>query len=151
METAGGIGTGKTALVVLLTQRPAERGAVPLRLRASDTNLAFREPAFERSCGKFQGTIRSGAEAEKVWRRLCRQGRIVVLADGLDEALTAEDLTEERDTIIRLAIRRANEEGLPLIITSRPHDSLRGMEASFTELEPLSEEAALTYRSHSPA
>ncbi|MFF7721775.1 NACHT domain-containing protein [Streptomyces luteogriseus] len=143
----GGIGTGKTALVVLLTQRLAERGAVPvpLRLRAADKDLDFRELAFERFCREVQGTIRSGAEAEKVWRRLSQQGRIVVLADGLDEALTTSDLTEERDTIIRLAIRRANEEGLPLIITSRPHDSLRGMEASLTELEPLSEEAALTY------
>ncbi|MFF7377045.1 NACHT domain-containing protein [Streptomyces massasporeus] len=143
----GGVGTGKTALVVLLTQRLAERGAVPvpLRLRAADNNLDFRELAYERFCREVQGTIRSGAEAEKVWRRLSQQGRIVVLADGLDEALTTEALTEERDTIIRLAIRRANEEGLPLIITSRPHDSLRGMEASLTELEPLSEEAALTY------
>ncbi|MFB7927814.1 NACHT domain-containing protein [Streptomyces sp. NPDC056039] len=143
----GGIGTGKTALVVLLTQRLAEHGAVPvpLRLRAADKNLDFRELAFERFCREVQGHIRSGAEAEKVWRRLCQQGRIVVLADGLDEALTAADLEEERDTIIRLAIRRANEEGMPLIITSRPHDSLRGMEASLTELEPLSEEAALTY------
>ncbi|MEU1320591.1 NACHT domain-containing protein [Streptomyces tibetensis] len=143
----GGIGTGKTALVVLLTQRLAERGAVPvpLRLRAADRKLDFRELAFERFCQEVQGTIRSGAEAEKVWRRLSQQGRIVVLADGLDEALTTQALTEERDTIIRLAIRRANEEGLPLIITSRPHDSLRGMEASLTELEPLSEEAALTY------
>ncbi|MEU0388646.1 NACHT domain-containing protein [Streptomyces chartreusis] len=143
----GGIGTGKTALVVLLTQRLAERGAVPvpLRLRAADQDLDFRELAFTRFCREVQGNIRSGAEAEKVWRRLCQQGRIVVLADGLEEALTAEGLTEERDTIIRLAIRRANEEGLPLIITSRPHDSLRGMEASLTELEPLSEEAALSY------
>ncbi|GAA2312460.1 hypothetical protein GCM10010234_66400 [Streptomyces hawaiiensis] len=143
----GGIGTGKTALVVLLTQRLAERGAVPvpLRLRAAESDLDFRDLAFDRFCREVQGTIRSAAEAEKVWRRLSQQGRIVVLADGLDEALTTEALTEERDTIIRLAIRRANEEGLPLIITSRPHDSLRGMEASLTELEPLSEEAALTY------
>ncbi|MFE6520775.1 NACHT domain-containing protein [Streptomyces sp. NPDC057794] len=143
----GGIGTGKTALVVLLTQRLAERGAVPvpLRLRAAEKDLDFRRLAFDRFCREVQGSIRSAAEAEKVWRRLSQQGRIVVLADGLDEALTADELTEERDTIIRLAIRRANEEGLPLIITSRPHDSLRGMEASLTELEPLSEEAALTY------
>jgi hypothetical protein len=143
----GGIGTGKTALVVLLTQRLAERGAVPvpLRLRAADEDLDFRELAFDRFCRAVQGHIRSGAEAEKVWRRLSQQGRIVVLADGLDEVLTSVKMTEERDTVIGLAIRRANEEGLPLIITSRPHDSLRGMEASLTELEPLSEEAALTY------
>jgi NACHT domain len=143
----GGIGTGKTALVVLLTQQLARCNAVPvpLRLRGVEEGMDFRQLAFERFCQEVQGDIRSSAEGEKVWRRLCQQGRIVVLADGLEEALTGAALAEERDNIIRLAIRRANDERLPLIITSRPHDSLRGMEASLTELEPLSEEAALRY------
>ncbi|MFB9393062.1 NACHT domain-containing protein [Streptomyces coeruleoprunus] len=143
----GGVGTGKTALLVLLTEQLARRNAlpVPLRLRGAEKDLDFRRMAFERFAREVQGHIRSDAEAEKAWRRLCQQGRIVVLADGLEEALTGEELAEERDTIIRLAIRRANDERLPLIITSRPHDSLRGMEASLTDLEPLSEEAALEY------
>ncbi|WP_031079583.1 NACHT domain-containing protein [Streptomyces sp. NRRL S-118] len=143
----GGVGTGKTALLVLLTEQLARRKAlpVPLRLRSADSDLDFRRLAFERFAREVQGCIRSDAEAEKVWRRLCQQGRIVVLADGLEETLNGEELAEERDSIIRLAIRRANDERLPLIITSRPHDSLRGMEASLTDLEPLSEEAALTY------
>lgn len=143
----GGVGAGKTALLVLLTRRLAEHGAmpVPLRLRDAENDLDFRQLAFERFCREVQAHTRSSDEAEKVWRRLCQQGRIVVLADGLEEALTAEQLAQERDTVIRLAIRRANDEGLPLIITSRPHDSLRGLEASLTELEPLSEEAALRY------
>ncbi|WP_329335918.1 hypothetical protein OG252_12475 [Streptomyces sp. NBC_01352] len=143
----GGVGTGKTALVVLLTRQLARYNAVavPLRLRGAEGDLDFRQLAFERFSREVQGHLRSGAEGEKVWRRLCQQGRIVVLADGLEEALTGEELAEERDTIIRLAIRRANDQGLPLIVTSRPHDSLRGMEASLTELEPLSEEAALRY------
>ncbi len=143
----GGIGTGKTALVVLLTGQLARYNAVPipLRLRGVEGGLDFRQMAFERFCREVQGDIRSAAEGEKVWRRLCQQGRVVVLADGLEEALTGEALAEERDNIIRLAIRRANDERLPLIITSRPHDSLRGMEASLTDLEPLSEEAALRY------
>lgn len=150
---AGGVGAGKTALVVLLTEQLARCNAVPvpLRLRGAETELDFRQLAFERFCREMQGRIRSESEGEKVWRRLCQQGRIVVLADGLDEALTGEDLAEERDTIIRLAIRQANDEGLPLVITARPHNSLRGMEASITDLEPLSEEAALTYISSGSA
>ncbi|OEJ28636.1 hypothetical protein AR457_33470 [Streptomyces agglomeratus] len=149
----GGVGTGKTALIVLLTEQLARRKAlpVPLRLRNADKDLDFRKLAFERFCREVQGYIRSDAEAEKVWRRLCQQGRIVVLADGLEEALAGEDMAEERDSVIRLAVRRATEERLPLIITSRPHDSLRGMEASVTDLEPLSEEAALTYISSGSA
>ncbi|WP_078606891.1 NACHT domain-containing protein [Streptomyces flavidovirens] len=143
----GGVGTGKTALIVLLTEQLARRKAlpVPLRLRNADKDLDFRRLAFERFSREVQGYIRSDAEAEKAWRRLWQQGRIVVLADGLEEALAGEDMAEERDSVIRLAIRRATDERLPLIITSRPHDSLRGMEASLTDLEPLSEEAALTY------
>ncbi|KPC78510.1 hypothetical protein ADK82_30450 [Streptomyces sp. NRRL S-4] len=143
----GGVGTGKTALIVLLTATLARQKAVPvpLRLRNADKDLDFRQLAFARFSQEVQGNLRSDAEAEKVWRRLGKQGRIVVLADGLEEALTGEGLMEERDTIIGLAIRRANEQGLPLIITSRPHDSLRGMEVSLSDLEPLSEEAALAY------
>jgi hypothetical protein len=143
----GGVGTGKTALMVLLTQQLARYKAVPvpLRLRGVQGDLDFLQMAFERFSREVEGDIRSSAESEKVWRRLCQQGRIVVLADGLEEALTGEVMAEERDNIIRLAIRRANDERLPLIITSRPHDSLRAMEASLTDLEPLSEEAALRY------
>ncbi|NYI07690.1 NACHT domain-containing protein [Allostreptomyces psammosilenae] len=143
----GGVGAGKTALMVLLTERLARRHAipVPLRLRDADRRLDFGQLAFERFCREVQGELRSSAEGEKVWRRLRQQDRIVVLADGLEEALLGEDLAEERDTVIRLAIRRANEERLPLIIASRPHEPLRAMEASLTVLEPLSEEAALSY------
>ncbi|MET7271052.1 hypothetical protein ABZS59_07655 [Streptomyces flaveolus] len=143
----GGIGTGKTALLVLLTERLARRGAVPvpLRLRGVSGDLDFRQLAFERFRLEVQGHIRSGDEAEKVWRHLSQQGRIVVLADGLEDALAGDTLAEERDTLIRLAVRRANEERLPLIIASRPHDALRGLDASLTDLEPLSEEAALAY------
>jgi hypothetical protein len=143
----GGIGTGKTALLVLLTQQLALRGAVPvpLRLRGVEGNLDFRQLAFESFRLEVQGHIRSGDEAEKVWRHLSQQGRIVVLADGLEDALAGDTLAEERDTLIRLAIRRANEERLPLVIASRPHDALRGLDASLTDLEPLSEEAALVY------
>ncbi|MFI5679193.1 NACHT domain-containing protein [Streptomyces cellulosae] len=149
----GGIGAGKTALLVLLTQRLAQRRAVPvpLRLRGVGSDLDFRRLAFERFSLEVQGHIRSDSEAEKVWRRLCQQGRIVVLADGLEDALTEHDLAEERDTVIRMAIRRANEERLPLIITSRPHDALRGLDASLSDLEPLSEEAALAYISSGTA
>src|SRR6266851_1834494 len=87
----------------------------------------------------------SEAEGEKVWRELCKNDQVVVLADGLEEALIEGNARKERDNLLRLAIRRANEQKLPLIITSRPHDPLRDMEAAIVELEPLSEEAALEY------
>jgi hypothetical protein len=143
----GGVGTGKTALLVRLTQLLADRGVVPVpvRLRDAQSELDFRELARRRFVNDADAALLSDAEGEKVWRRLCKDDRIVVLADGLEETLIEGDAEKERDTLIRLAIRRANDTALPLIIASRPHDPLRGMEAAIIELEPLSEEAALDY------
>ena len=139
----GGVGTGKTALLVRLTQLLAERRAVPVPVRLRDAqDLDFRELARKRFVSDANAALNSDAEGEKIWRQLCRSDRVVVLADGLEEALIDD---KERDNRIRLAIRQAAEHRLPLIIASRPHDPLRDMEATIVELEPLSEEAALEY------
>jgi hypothetical protein len=68
------VGTGKTALVVLLTRQLARYNAVPvpLRLRGAEGELDFRQLAFERFSREVQSHIRSGAEGEKAWRRLCQ-------------------------------------------------------------------------------
>jgi len=143
----GGVGAGKTALLVRLTALLAERGAVPVpvRLRDAQENLDFRDLARRRFIADTHMALLSDAEGEKVWRELCKNDQVVVLADGLEEALIEGNARKERDNLLRLAIRRANEQKLPLIITSRPHDPLRDMEAAIVELEPLSEEAALEY------
>jgi hypothetical protein len=143
----GGVGTGKTALLVRLTELLAKRGAVPVpvRLRDAQDQLDFHELARRRFLADANAALLSDTEGEKVWRRLCRDDRIVILADGLEEALIEGDAEKERDNRIRLALRRAHNDGLPLIIASRPHDPLRGMAAALVELEPLSEEAALDY------
>lgn len=143
----GGVGAGKTALMVRLTKLLADRGAVPLavRLRDAQERLDFRDLARRRFLEDADSQLVSDDEGQKVWRRLLKEGRIVVLADGLEEALSEGPAAAERDTIINRAIHRANEIGLPLIIASRPHDPLRGTEAAIVELEPLSEEAALQY------
>jgi hypothetical protein len=142
----GGVGTGKTALLVRLTQLLAERGVVPVPVRLRDAqDLDFRELARKRFIADANTALLSDAEGEKVWRQLCRNDRVVVLADGLEEALIDGAAEKDRDNRIRLAIRQAGEHRLPLIIASRPHDPLRDMEATIVELEPLSEEAALEY------
>jgi NACHT domain len=143
----GGIGTGKTALLVRMTKLLAQQRAVPvaIRLRDAQEGLDFRELARVKFITDLQPSILSDTEGEKVWRQLLKEGRIVVLADGLEEALINPQAEGERDNLIRLAIRQANKDGLPLIIASRPHNPLRGTEAALVELEPLSEEAALDY------
>jgi NACHT domain len=143
----GGVGTGKTALLVRLTELLAQGGAVPVPvgLRNAQTRLDFKELARERFLAEAGGRLLAGTDAEKVWRHLLRNDQIVVLADGLEEALIDGDAERDRDNLIRLAIHRANDDGLPLVVASRPHDPLREMEAAIIDLEPLSEEAALEY------
>jgi hypothetical protein len=146
----GGVGAGKTAVVVRLTELLARRGAVPVPvgLRGA-AELDFTELARRQFLREIDGRVGSDAEGEKAWRSLLREDKIVVLADGLEEALCDGEAggrrARDRDTQIRAAIREAHERGLPLFITSRPHAPLRGMDATIHELEPLSENDALSY------
>jgi len=145
----GGVGAGKTAVLVRLTRLFAEHRAVPvpIRLRDATDELNFREMAHTRFLAMAESSMLSADDAEKVWRQLSKDDKIVVIADGLEEALTegSASVQQDRDNLIRLAIHRARELRLPLIIASRPHDPLRGADATIMELEPLSEEAALEY------
>ena len=147
----GGLGTGKTTLLVQLTKLLAERGAVPvpISLREAPDNLDFRTLALQRFLRATSAAVtddaNDDANALRIWRQLCDEDKVVVLADGLEEAVTEAKGAMGRDYSIRLAILKAAEQGLPLIVTSRPHGPLRGMPASIVELEPLSEEAVLEY------
>jgi len=146
----GGVGAGKTALLVHLTERLAAVGAVPVPLRLRDVQqekeLDFCELARKRFSEIVEPVVHSDAERDRAWRWLRdRSGRVVVLADGLEEALSEIRMAGQRDNLIRRAIRRADEAELPLVIASRPHDPLRAMQATITWLEPLSDEAALHY------
>lgn len=140
----GGVGTGKTAVLVRLTELLAEKHAipVPIRLRDATTELDFQVLARERFLSEVNPGLLSPAEGETIWRRLLKDRKIIVLADGLEEALVADP---ERDNIIRTAIRKAHQQHLPLVIASRPHDPLRATDAAMLTLEPLSYEAALAY------
>jgi hypothetical protein len=142
----GGVGTGKTAVIVLLTEMLAKRRAVPVPIRLRDAEqLDFSALAKDQFMQTVNEQLSSAGEGEKVWRRLLQDGRIVVLADGLEEALSGAKDAEERDNKIRLAIRKAYAQRLPLLIASRPHTPLREMDATIHELEPLSKDAALAY------
>jgi hypothetical protein len=142
----GGVGAGKTAVLVQMTKLLAECGAIPvpvmLREAQDAQTLDFRQLAHDRFRTEIAGTALYAGEDERAWRRLLRDEKIVVLADGLEEALIDNN---DRNSLIRLAIERADEQQIPLVIASRPHDPLRNMKAAIIELEPLSEEAALQF------
>lgn len=146
----GGVGSGKTAVLVQLTQLLAEEGAlpVPIHLRRADLNnedLNFSELAKKRFSDLVDPGVISRSQSERVWRQLCMDDKAVVIADGLEEAFCDEEDQADRDGVIRRAIERAAQQGLPLVIASRPHTALEGAQAAVIDLEPLSDEAALTY------
>lgn len=105
----GSVGTGKTALLVRLTQLLAERHLIPIavRLRDAQEGLDFGELARKRFVADTDRALRSDSEGERVWRQLVKDDRIVVLADGLEEALLEGSANSDRDNLIRLALRRA--------------------------------------------
>ena len=153
----GGVGVGKTAVLFHLTRVLAERGAVPvaLRLRDVEKNFDFAQLARDKFVKDVATSSISDAEAERVWRELTKDDKIVVLADGLEDAFTTGENANgssreqlERDTKVRLAIRQATRLNLPLVVASRPHEALVGLDAAVVELEHLSEDAALEYIQH---
>jgi predicted ATPase len=146
----GGVGAGKTALLVQLTRRLAAIGAIPIPIRLDDIQhkeeLDFSDLARKRFSEIVAPVVGSEAELDRTWRWLRdHTDRVVVLADGLEQAFSDKSMAGHRDHLIRAAIRKANSQGLPLVIASRPHVSLRAMQATVTWLDPLSDEAALRY------
>lgn len=145
----GDMGTGKTALFLRLTELLAKRNAVPVSIRLRDVTdedlLDFEQLARERFLKEIRLSLKSDEEGTKTWRNLLREDRIVVLADGAEEALQASASKNGRDNSIRDAITKANKDKLPLIIASRPHAAIKGTVASNIYMEPLSREAALDY------
>ncbi|MEH1053694.1 NACHT domain-containing protein [Micromonospora sp. CPCC 206171] len=145
----GGIGTGKTTTLVRLAEMLMATDVVPigidLRTVTAPEQLNFHQLAqaqFERT---IDTQLHSAGEADKVWRRLWLENRIVVLADGLEEVLADNAQPADRDSLLREAIRGAVRERLPLVVASRPADPLRALDALMLQLEPLAQGAALEY------
>ncbi|WP_157995693.1 NACHT domain-containing protein [Thermomonospora amylolytica] len=145
----GEIGSGKTALLVQLARMLLDKGAIPVAVQlhsiTGKDQLNFTTLARNRFCAVVSDKVLSDGEGEKVWRRLRnRHDKVVVLADGLEELLPNDG---DRNNIISEAIAQAEEDGLPLVLTSRPHGALEATQsvAALTYLDPLSEEAALGY------
>ncbi|MER5528315.1 NACHT domain-containing protein [Streptomyces sp. NPDC002677] len=144
----GGIGSGKTAVLVRLTELLARQHAVPVPIRLRDAtggDLNFERMARERFAEEAPQGILARGKNGRVWQQLLADDKVVVIADGLEEAVLDERFQEDRDNIIRKAIERAHEERLPLVIASRPHSPLESTPAAIVELEPLSEEEALRF------
>ncbi|WP_167517355.1 hypothetical protein [Micromonospora orduensis] len=148
MVLIGGVGTGKSAVLVKLTHLLAARGVVPIPLRIRDVtdpkDINFEDLAKKRFEQIIDARLYSGGQADRLWRQLRWSNQIAVLADGLEE-LGGGGERSQHDSVLREAFTKAAQDRLPLIVATRPYDPLRGMPAVIVGLEPLSEGTALGY------
>ena len=120
----GETGAGKTTLLLALAATLArDHSVLPLvlNLRDEDNDLEqhdFSELAVKRFHELIDPYIRTEAEADKLWRWMCRRRRIVVLADDLDRS-SAAGSADPYKTWIRLALDAARRRNLPLVLTTR--------------------------------
>jgi NACHT domain len=142
----GEAGSGKTTFLLKLTQHLAETGSVPVdvSLRAASLPLSIRRLAQDEFVRRIDPVVRAETDATRIWRKLCAQGAIVVLADGLDE-VAVELPRRERDHVIRAALVSARNERVAVVVTTRPETVPFAAPASQFELAPLDEDEALEY------
>ena len=141
----GEVGAGKTTALVGLTRFLAERGMVPVHVSLrGKKDLDFILLAHDRFIETVDEHVATTADAERVWRWLCRSKRLVVLADDLDEALPTYE-AGRNDVWVRQALSAARRRGLALAVTSRPIGVPESLAVSATPLEPLAEEVAVRH------
>jgi NACHT domain len=142
----GEAGSGKTTFLRELTSYLADRGAVPVpvSLRGAQPPLSFRELARQQFSASIDAHVRSEDEADRIWRTLCRERSIVVLADGLDEAVL-EMSTDHRSDVVRRALNEARYQELPLVATCRSGAVPLGSSYAEVSLPPLGAEQAREY------
>ncbi|MEW2589815.1 hypothetical protein AB0893_05320 [Micromonospora aurantiaca] len=151
MVLVGGVGAGKTAVMLRLTHELARRGVVPVALSLRDVkdvgSLDFEKAAREQFTQFVDPYLWNGGQADRLWRQLRWSNKIAVLADGLEElgGQDREGQEGQHDSVLRQAFTRAAQNRLPLIAAARPYDPLRSMPAVVIGLEPLSETHALTF------
>ena len=117
----GNTGSGKTTLLLGLADRLAnvyDVLPIVLSLRGRD-EIDFAELAKERFRESLDPYLRSGDEAEKLWRWMYRGNRIAILADDLDRGELDKGRPDPHKSAARAAIESARRRQLPLVITSR--------------------------------
>ena len=131
----GGTGSGKTTVLLAVASHLAkEHRIVPIvfSLRDESNDLTkndFTTLAEKRFKELIDPYVNGEAEAEKVWRWICTQGQVVILADDLDRSTQVNHKDSYR-TWVRLALDKARRRGLPLVVTTRPS----GMPPDLSEL-----------------
>ena len=142
----GPAGAGKTTFLLELISHLATGRTVPVAcsLRGQEPPLRLRAMAHDSFIAAIDPLLRSADHAEKIWRRLWADGQISVVIDGLDE-LMPDRAFSERDQAIRQALAGARNDGLPVVLASRPEAVPVGAIVSTFELDPLTHADAVVY------
>jgi hypothetical protein len=133
-----GAGAGKTTALVYLAEFLAEHQVVPipisLRGQAEPVNLV--ELARQQFCSRVITRTVFGDQGDRVLARLRARGQVVILADGLDEAMPGASRSQ-RELALTAAIRDALESQVAVIATWRSADLGRELPLSRIELPKL--------------
>ena len=137
----GDPGAGKTTALIDLASLLAKIGLMPvlLELRGEHTNGDLIGLARERFGKLVRPYVRTDADADIVWRWLCRRQRVAILVDDVDQ------IGANGDTgfVMRRLLEDVATEGQPVIVTARPAGVPVGIAASAITIEPLDFETAV--------
>jgi hypothetical protein len=142
----GEAGAGKTTFLLQLAGHLAQRGALPVvvPLRGLPAPLQLHEMARTQLLGHVRAFLRSAAEGDKIWRALWAEGSVVILADGLDEAMLGTS-TDERSIATKSALDAATSDRLLVVVTTRQEGSPLVTGYPEFELPPLTRDQAHRY------
>jgi hypothetical protein len=137
----GDPGAGKTTALVELAAILAKVGLVPvlLQLRGECDGGDLFEMAKLRFLTQVRPLVTTAADAELVWRWLCRRQRLVFLVDDLDQI----GFDGEPGFLMRRLLEDLAPEGQPVIVTARPSGVPVGIAASAIAIEPLAFDTAV--------
>ncbi len=137
----GDPGAGKTTALIDLASVLAKIGLVPVLLelrgeRTGDDLIRLARERFEQQVRPF---VRTNADADIVWRWLCRRQRVAILVDDIDQI----GFEGEPGFMMRRLLENVATEGQAVIVTARPAGVPVGIAASAITIDPLDFETAV--------
>lgn len=133
----GESGSGKTAILLMLAHHLAVKGLVPvfLSLRGVQLPQQLEHEASDRFVMEVDVSLRARDLGDRIWRRLRRASRLVLVVDALDEAFHVGPSAGWSH-----AVRRTFGEvlKLPTVVTSRPGAVPDGLPCARFQVPPLS-------------
>ncbi len=137
----GDPGAGKTTALVDLAAVLAKIGLMPvlLEMRGESRSDELIERARERFEKLARPYVKTNADAEIVWRWLCKRRRVAILVDDIDQI----GYDGEPGFVMRRLLEDVATEGQAVIVTARPAGVPAGIAASAIPIDPLSFDTAV--------